>query len=64
VRVRYMTQAKARPPTFAVFGNQLKALPESYRRYLANALRDSFSLGGTPIRFLLRQGKNPFDRKG
>jgi GTP-binding protein len=63
VRVRYMTQAKARPPTFAVFGNQLKALPESYRRYLANALRESFSLGGTPIRFLLKQGKNPFDRK-
>jgi GTP-binding protein len=64
VRVRYMTQAKARPPTFAVFGNQLKALPLPYLRYLANALRESFELKGTPIRFLLRQGKNPFDRKG
>ena len=63
VRIRYMTQPKARPPTFALFGNQLKELPESYLRYLTNALRESFGLKGTPIRFLLRTSKNPYAKK-
>jgi GTP-binding protein len=62
IRLRYMTQVKARPPTFALFGNQLKALPEDYLRYLTNGLRSTFGLKGTPIRFLLRAGKNPFDQ--
>jgi GTPase len=60
VRLRYITQPKSRPPTFALFGNQLKELPESYLRYLQNALRGSFDLKGTPIRFLLRGNKNPY----
>jgi GTP-binding protein len=60
VRIRYMTQVKARPPSFALFGNQLKALPESYLRYLQNALRDAFDLTGTPLRFVLRTSKNPY----
>jgi GTP-binding protein len=60
VRIRYMTQAKSRPPTFALFGNQLDALPESYLRYIQNALRKAFSLEGVPIRFSLRTAKNPF----
>ncbi|MDE2467053.1 MAG: ribosome biogenesis GTPase Der, partial [Alphaproteobacteria bacterium] len=64
VRIRYMTQPKARPPSFALFGNQLKALPESYLRYLAHGLRDAFGLDGTPIRFLLRTSKNPFAEDG
>jgi GTP-binding protein len=63
VRIRYMTQAKSRPPTFAVFGNQIKALPASYLRYLTNSLRAAFNLQGTPIRFSLRQSKNPFENK-
>jgi GTP-binding protein len=63
VKVRYMTQVKARPPTFALFGNQLKALPEDYVRYLTNGLRETFELRGTPIRFLMRGGKNPFADK-
>ncbi len=63
VRIRYMTQVKARPPNFALFGNQLKALPESYLRYLQNALRESFALRGTPIRFNLRTSKNPFAKE-
>ncbi|MGH6827491.1 MAG: ribosome biogenesis GTPase Der, partial [Rhizomicrobium sp.] len=50
VRIRYMTQPKIRPPTFALFGNQLGALPEDYRRYLVNSLRKGFGLNGTPIR--------------
>ncbi|HEX3945913.1 MAG TPA: ribosome biogenesis GTPase Der [Rhizomicrobium sp.] len=60
VRIRYMTQPKARPPTFALFGNQLKALPDSYLRYLQNALRETFNLYGTPLRFSLRTTKNPY----
>jgi GTP-binding protein len=60
VRIRYMTQAKSRPPTFALFGNQLDALPQSYLRYLQNALRETFGLQGTPMRFALRTAKNPY----
>jgi GTP-binding protein len=63
VKIRYMTQVKARPPTFALFGNQLKHLPEDYQRYLTNGLREAFELRGTPIRFLMRGGKNPFADK-
>ena len=60
VRIRYMTQPKSRPPTFALFGNQLKALPDAYLRYLTNELRKTFKLEGAPIRLLLRTAKNPF----
>jgi GTP-binding protein len=62
IKIRYMTQAKARPPTFAIFGNQLDALPKSYSRYLVNGLREAFDLPGVPIRVSLRTGKNPFDK--
>ncbi|HEY8567293.1 MAG TPA: ribosome biogenesis GTPase Der [Beijerinckiaceae bacterium] len=62
IKIRYMTQVKARPPHFAVFGNQLDALPKSYSRYLVNSLRESFELPGVPIRLSLRTGKNPFDK--
>ena len=62
IKIRYMTQAKARPPTFALFGNQLDALPKSYTRYLVNGLREAFDLPGAPIRVSLRTGKNPFDK--
>jgi GTP-binding protein len=62
VRVRYMTQAKSRPPTFALFGTQLDALPDSYLRYLQNELRKAFGLEGVPIRFALRTTKNPYAR--
>jgi GTP-binding protein len=60
VRIRYMTQAKSRPPTFILFGNQLTELPESYLRYLTHGLRENFGLPGTPIRLTLRSTKNPF----
>jgi GTPase len=60
IRIRYMTQPKARPPTFVLFGNQLSALPEDYLRYLTNQLRAAFKLAGTPIRILLRSSKNPY----
>jgi GTP-binding protein len=63
VRIRYMTQAKARPPTFALFGNQLDALPEAYIRYLQNGLRENFDLQGAPLRLVMRNTKNPYDPK-
>ena len=63
IKIRYMTQIKARPPHFALFGNQLDVLPKSYSRYLVNNLRETFSFPGTPIRLSLRTGKNPFDKK-
>ena len=63
IKIRYITQAKARPPTFILFGNQLAALPASYSRFLVNGLRESFELPGVPIRILLRQGDNPYERK-
>ena len=60
LRLRYITQAKARPPTFAVFCSRPKALPESYVRYLINGLRNTFDLPGVPIRINPRGGKNPY----
>ncbi|HEY3637635.1 MAG TPA: ribosome biogenesis GTPase Der [Rhizomicrobium sp.] len=60
IRIRYMTQPKARPPAFALFGTLLNALPEIWLRYLQNELRANFDLGGSPIRFSLRNSKNPY----
>jgi GTP-binding protein len=62
IKIRYMTQIKARPPHFAIFGNQLDALPKSYSRYLVNKLRESFDLPGVPIRLSMRMGENPYDK--
>jgi len=63
VRIRYMTQRKARPPSFTLFGNQLDSLPEAYLRYLQNGLREGFGLKGTPLRFSVRNSKNPYAGK-
>ena len=60
LKLRYITQVKARPPTFALFASKPQALPESYRRYLANEIGAEFGLAGVPIRLLLRAGKNPY----
>ncbi|HEY3920473.1 MAG TPA: ribosome biogenesis GTPase Der [Stellaceae bacterium] len=60
LRLRYMTQANIRPPTFALFASKPGDLPDSYRRYLVNRLRESFDLPGVPIRMMLRKGKNPY----
>lgn len=60
LKLRYMTQAKARPPTFIVFASRKDALPESYVRYLIGGLRDAFDLPAVPIRIHLRSGKNPY----
>ena len=63
IKLRYMTQPKGRPPTFAMFGNQLKDLPTSYQRFLVNGLRQTFDLPGVPIRLSMRQGDNPYDKR-
>jgi GTP-binding protein len=55
-----MTQPNARPPTFVVFCSRPDALPESYSRYLVNALRAEFDLPGVPIRLHMRKGRNPY----
>lgn len=60
VRLRYATQAKARPPTFIVFTSRPQDLPDSYVRFLENDLRGRFGLPGTPLRLVMRQGKNPY----
>lgn len=58
--IRYMTQAKTRPPTFYLFSSTAGKLPDSYIRYLTNGLRDDFGLDGIPIRIHTRSGKNPY----
>ena len=60
LKLRYVTQAKARPPTFITFGTRAERIPEDYQRYLVNSLRESFDLPGTPIRLELRGTKNPY----
>ncbi len=59
-RLRYMTQVGSRPPTFAVFGSRLAGLPDSYRRYLVNRLRQEFDLPGIPLRLRFRSTRNPY----
>ena len=60
LKLRYITQVKARPPTFALFASKPAALPESYRRYLVNGIGAEFGFAGVPIRLMLRAGKNPY----
>jgi GTP-binding protein len=60
LKLRYITQAKARPPTFIAFGTRAEQLPEDYARYLVNGLRETFAMPGTPIRLQTRGTKNPF----
>jgi len=60
LKLRYVTQAKARPPTFLIFGTRAEQMPEDYQRYLVNSLRETFDMPGTPIRIQLRGTKNPF----
>ena len=64
LKLRYVTQAKARPPTFLAFGTRAERIPEDYSRYLVNSLRETFDLPGTPIRLQLRGTRNPFVEEG
>jgi GTP-binding protein len=60
IRLNYITQAKARPPSFIIFCTRADAVPEGYKRYLVNGLREAFEMPGTPIRLTLREKDNPF----
>lgn len=60
IKIRYMTQIKTRPPTFALFTNNSAEFPDSYMRYLVNGLREQFDLPGITIRIILKKGKNPY----
>ena len=60
LKLRYMTQARMRPPSFIVFASRPDAVPASYQRYLVNGLREAFAMPGTPIRLWLRGSRNPF----
>jgi GTP-binding protein len=60
VKPKYMAQTKARPPTFVMFASRADQLPDHYRRYLINSLRESFDLPGVPMRLTVKSNKNPF----
>lgn len=60
IKPRYLTQIKARPPTFVLMCSRASELPESYKRYLVNGIREAFDLPAAPIRFLVRQNRNPY----
>ena len=61
IKLRYLTQAKTRPPGFVLFGTRVDQLPESYQRYLINGIRRDLGFGAVPVRLTLRAPKNPFD---
>ncbi len=63
IKLRYMTQAKTRPPTFVAFCSRPEELPDSYKRFLVNGLRRDFGMEGTPIRLNWRKGENPYEGK-
>jgi GTP-binding protein len=64
LKLNYITQPKTRPPSFVLFCTRADAVPDSYRRYLVNALREAFALPGVPIRLTLREKANPYAGKG
>ncbi|MBJ6988823.1 MULTISPECIES: ribosome biogenesis GTPase Der [unclassified Devosia] len=63
LKMRYMTQAKTRPPSYIIFASRPEVVPMSYQRYLVNGLREAFGIKGSPIRIWLRGGKNPYAPK-
>jgi GTP-binding protein len=60
IKLRYITQARNRPPSFVAFGSRVDMLPESYRRYLVNGIRRELGFGAVPVRLTLRASRNPF----
>lgn len=60
IKLKFITQAKSRPPSFFIFSSNPEGLPDSYLRYLTNSLRDTFNLGGIPIRITVRKADNPY----
>ena len=63
IKLKYITQAKTRPPSFFIFSSNPEGLPDSYLRYLTNSLRQTFDLGGVPLRVTVRKANNPYVEK-
>jgi GTP-binding protein len=63
IRLKYMSQSKTRPPTFYLSCSRPDAVPDAYRRYIVNGLREDFDLPGVPIRLMLRAEKNPYEAR-
>jgi len=63
VKPRYISQTKARPPTFVLMASRAAQMPDSYKRYLMNGLREAFDLPGVPIRLIVKGGRNPYVKK-
>jgi GTP-binding protein len=61
IKLKYLTQSKTRPPTFYLSASRPEALPDAYKRYLVNGLRETFGLAGVPIRLMLRRNENPYE---
>ena len=64
IKLRYMTQARNRPPSFVLFGSRVDHLPMSYQRYLLNGIRNELGFGGVPVRLTMRSTKNPYAAGG
>jgi GTP-binding protein len=64
IKPRFITQVKARPPTFVLISSRASDMPESYKRYLVNGIREAFDLHAAPVRLIVRQNKNPFNEGG
>jgi GTP-binding protein len=64
IKPRYLTQIKSRPPTFVLISSRAEEMPESYKRYLVNGLREAFDLHAAPVRLIVKAGKNPFADEG
>ncbi|MCT8267579.1 ribosome biogenesis GTPase Der [Afifella sp. JA880] len=64
LKIKYLTQSKTRPPTFFLACSRPEALPEAYKRYVVNGLREDFDLKGVPIRLMTRGAKNPYEGRG
>jgi GTP-binding protein len=62
LKIRYITQAKSRPPTFIAFCSRPDVLPAAYKRYIVNGLKEAFNLAGVPVRLILRKTDNPYVR--
>jgi GTP-binding protein len=62
IKPKYIAQIKARPPTFVLNCSRADQMPEQYRRYLVNSLRESFDLPGVPIRIIVKSGANPYEK--
>ncbi len=60
IKLRYITQAKTRPPSFYIFSSNPEGLPDAYLRYLANNMREVFDMRGIPLRISVRKTENPY----